>query len=120
MSMLKPALVLTLFIFVSSLSSFAQDHLKEVKGTVFIGKEEATYQEGCEGCGNRGEISFFNDGTAEILWAGSDIIESGPYKQKNGKVIFYGKLEFSVSKDGKSIFHKDYGSYIFDRLLEPD
>lgn len=91
-----------------------------VSGKIFIGKEEAQHQDGCEGCGNRGQITFFENGKADLLFSGSDIMESATYTQSKGKIIFGDKLDFTLSEDGKSIHRDGYGTYIYDREIKPE
>jgi hypothetical protein len=73
----------------------------DVKGKTFVEKGEASFEEGCEGCGNLGSFEFKKNGKeVEYLRPGSDIISFSSYKQKNKQVtIGEEKIRFTVISD---------------------
>lgn len=84
----------------------------DVKGKTFIEEGEASYQEGCEGCGNLGFFEFKKNGKiVEYLRPGSDIGSFSPYKQKNKQVIIgEEKICFTVSSDGTQLVDNKTGT----------
>jgi hypothetical protein len=84
----------------------------DVKGKTFVEKGEASFQEGCEGCGNLGSFEFKKNGKeVEYLRPGSDIISFSSYKQKNKQVtIGEEKIRFTVISDGTQIIDNDTGT----------
>lgn len=83
-----------------------------VKGNLYEEEGEAEHQEGCEGCGNLGFYEFQGNGkTVEYLRSGFDIINSGTYTQKGNQVIIIkDEIEFTVSPDGTTMTHNQYGT----------
>jgi hypothetical protein len=84
----------------------------DVKGKTFLEEGEATFQAGCEGCGNLGSFEFKKNGKeAEYLRPGSDITSFSPYKQENKRVtIIEEKLSFTVSSDGTQLVDNETGT----------
>ena len=84
----------------------------DVKGKTFVEEGEASFQEGCEGCGNLGSFEFKKNGKeVEYLRPGSDIISFSPYKQKNNQVnIEEEKISFTVSSDGTQLVDNETGA----------
>ena len=84
----------------------------DVKGKTFVEEGEASFQEGCEGCGNLGSFEFKKNGKeVEYLRPGSDIISFSPYKQKNKQVIIEEeKISFTVSSDGTQLVDNETGA----------
>jgi hypothetical protein len=76
----------------------------DVKGKTFIEEGEASYQEGCEGCGNLGSFKFKKNGKGvEYLRPSSDIISYSTFKQNYKQVnIENEKISLTVSSDGNS------------------
>lgn len=84
----------------------------DVKGKTFVEEGEASYQEGCEGCGNLGSFEFKKNGKeVEYLRPGSDIISYSTYKQNNKQVnIENEKISFTVSSDGTQLVDNETGT----------
>jgi hypothetical protein len=94
-----------------NLKDIPNTSLFDVKGKTFIEEGEASYQEGCEGCGNLGSFEFKKNGKeVEYLRPGSDIISFSPYKQKNNQVIIEEKISFTVSSDGTQLVDNETGT----------
>jgi len=95
-----------------NLKDIPNSSLFDVKGKKFIEEGEASFQEGCEGCGNLGSFEFKKNGKeVEYLRPGSDIISFSPYKQKNKQVIIEEeKISFTVSSDGTQLVDNETGT----------
>lgn len=95
-----------------NLKDIPNSSLFDVKGKTFIEEGEASFQEGCEGCGNLGSFEFKKNGKeVEYLRPGSDIISFSPYKQKNKQVIIEEeKISFTVSSDGTQLVDNETGT----------
>lgn len=95
-----------------NLKDIPNSSLFDVKGKKFIEEGEASFQEGCEGCGNLGSFEFKKNGKeVEYLRPGSDIISFSPYKQKNKQVIIEEeKISFTVSSDGTQLADNETGT----------
>ena len=81
----------------------------DVKGKTFVQKGEASFQEGCEGCGNLGSFEFKKNGKeVEYLRPGSDIISFSTYRQKNKQVtVGEEKISFTVISGGTQILDNE-------------
>jgi hypothetical protein len=76
----------------------------DVRGKEFIEVGEATWQHGCEGCGNLGSFHFLINGKdVDFLLSGSDTGSFGGYKQSGNQINISNEFYFTVSEDGKSI-----------------
>ena len=84
----------------------------DVKGKTFLEVGEASFQEGCEGCGNLGSFEFKKNGKeVKYLRPGSDIISFSAYKQVNKQVtILEEKISFTVSSDGTQLIDNETGT----------
>ena len=91
-------------------------NFKEIKRTTIdlAGKEfvevgEATFQKGCEGCGNLGSFHFLMNGkTVDYLRSGSDMISFGGYTQAGDQIKIADDISFTVSGDGKTLTDNKY------------
>lgn len=83
-----------------------------VRGKEYIEEGEATFEEGCEGCGNLGSYKFLSNGMeVDFFRSGSDTGGFGEYKQIGDQVIIIeGELSFTVSPDGSFMTHNKYGT----------
>ena len=77
----------------------------DVKGKTFVEEGEATYQEGCVGCGNLGIFEFKKNGKGvEYLRSGSDIMSYSSYKQEDYQVTIGEKhMSLTISSDGNQL-----------------
>lgn len=84
----------------------------DVKGKTFVEEGEASYQPGCEGCGNLGSFEFKKNGKeVEYLESGSDTFSYSSYKQENYQVTIGEKyMSFTVSADGKQLVDNKTGT----------
>jgi hypothetical protein len=83
--------------------------ITDVKGKEFIEEGEATWQDGCEGCGNLGSFHFLMNGkNVDFLLSGSDTGSFGEYTQSGNQINIEDRYYFTVSEDGKSITDHKY------------
>lgn len=113
---------LALFIFIIGKNlSYAQTSIS-VAGKTFVDKpiDPSEFEHNCEGCGNAGEISFTEHGTATFIGRHDDIISIVDYFQEGDKIIITGDVElvFVLSKDGKEIIEEQY-KMIFRDVIYP-
>ncbi len=114
--MKKCLLLLSIGLF-SHLCSAQKAASPTLQGKVYKGIVDSTeIQPACEGCGQPGYFEFQADNQVEYLLPGSDIIESGPYKQVGRWVYIYDlKLKFNAGAD--TLFNQNYGTPF---ILEKD
>jgi hypothetical protein len=80
-----------------------------VAGKEFIEVGEATFQKGCEGCGNLGSFHFLMNGkTVDYLRSGSDMISFGNYTQIGNQIEIADDISFTVSDNGKTLIDNKY------------
>jgi hypothetical protein len=84
----------------------------DVKGKTFVEEGEASYQEGCEGCGNLGSFEFKKNGKeVEYLRSGSDTFSYDSYKQENYQItIGEDYMSFTISSDGTQLIENKTGT----------
>lgn len=90
---------------------FKETYLKpiDVRGKEFIELGEATFQEGCEGCGNLGSFHFLMNGkTVDYLRSGSDMMSFGNYTQIDNQISIGNEISFTISVDGNTLFDNKY------------
>lgn len=95
-----------------SLKDIPNKSVFDVKGKTFIEEGEASFQEGCEGCGNLGSFEFKKNGKeVEYLRSGSDTFSYSSYKQKDYQVTIGEKhMSFTISSDGTQLVDNETGT----------
>jgi hypothetical protein len=59
----------------------------DLAGQTFVGPPTGeTSREGCEGCGEPGELAFRADGGVEVIFPGSDIVDGGTWTRSGNAV----------------------------------
>lgn len=76
-------------------------------GLNYKGTSEATFQEGCEGCGNPGHVEFNGTNSAEFTLPGSDIIGSLHYSRK-GNLLRISESVRTMELNGDTLFFTAY------------
>lgn len=78
-----------------------------LSGITYEGAIRTTYQEGCEGCGNSGHVSFKEDGRLSFTLPGSDILVSSHFTRKGDRLVI-GDSDWSIELKGDSLFFTAY------------
>lgn len=86
--------------------AFAQTP-KVLDGLEYRGTTEATFQEGCEGCGNPGHVAFEGKDRMDFTLPGADIIGSARYTRK-GNVLRLLDSDWTMELKGDSLFFTAY------------
>lgn len=74
-----------------------------LEGVEYHGIGEASYQEGCEGCGNRGMVRFMTGSKVDLLLPGSDIMDRRTYTRKGDHLLLQGG-DILMELKGDSLF----------------
>ncbi len=80
---------------------------KNLSGLEYVGTSEAEHQEGCEGCGNPGHVSFEEGGSADFTLPGSDIIGTLRYTRKGDKLSII-DTDWTMELKGDTLFFTAY------------
>lgn len=89
-------------------------------GMEYHGTVEASYQEGCEGCGNRGMVRFMAGSTVDLLLPGSDIMDRRSYTRKGDRLTLQGG-DIVMELKGDSLFviaHDHRHPYVREKRAE--
>ncbi len=78
-----------------------------LNGLEYRGTSEATHQEGCEGCGNPGHVSFEEGRRADFTLPGSDIIGTLEYTRK-GNTLSLVDTDWTMELKGDTLFFTAY------------
>lgn len=76
---------------------------RKLEGLIYHGTVAAEPMEGCEGCGNRGRVSFLADSRLDYLLPGSDIIDRRTYTRKGDRLTLEGG-DIVIELKGDSLF----------------
>jgi hypothetical protein len=103
---MKAIIALTVLVLFSSVSNAQVARCSDLTGKAFNGAEDnndGISESGCEGCGSDGYIEFSSPTAANVVWIGSDVMETCTYKVSYPTVaITCGTAplpKFSISKD---------------------
>lgn len=86
-----------------------------VQGSTYVGPaSHARSQPGCEGCGERGEVTFRADASVQLIDPGSDIIESGRYVQRGAEITVTPTSgtprTYDLLDHGRTLIDRRYGT----------
>ena len=90
----------------TSILSVAQTP-KVLDGLEYRGTSEATFQEGCEGCGNPGHVEFEGKDRMDFTLPGADIIGTARYTRK-GNLLRLVDSDWTIELKGDSLFFTAY------------
>lgn len=79
----------------------------KLEGMEYRGTSASKYQEGCEGCGNPGHVSFREGGLADFTLPGSDIIGTLAYTRKGNKLSIV-DTDWTMELKGDTLFFTAY------------
>lgn len=89
-------------------------------GMEYHGTGQASYQEGCEGCGSRGMVRFMVGSTVDLLLPGSDIMDRRSYTRKGDRLTLQGG-DIVMELKGDSLFviaHDHRHPYVREKRAE--
>ena len=91
---------------------------KNLTGVEYVGTSKAEHQEGCEGCGNPGHVSFEEGGRADFTLPGSDIIGTLRYTRKGDKLSIV-DTDWTMELKGDTLFFTAYDyRHVYLRVRE--